>query len=326
MSRDNDGRLLVTALRQVEWKGTTVWIRRVASAAIVIALAVIVYEERRTLASALLDSDPWILILIATATLVSWVVNTYSQDVIFRALDKDLPFSLLIGLHVGGGLLNYLPMRPGTFYRAHSMKQRAGLRYARFGSFLFTNTVLYFAVTAVLGTITIVFYYGLRTQEALVLTVLLGVCALTTLVLVLCPLPGNTGSSRISRMLNDLIAGRDLVVQDRRVLTILVLLHVLLFLVTALRMSGAFLAVGTEIPLAGSMVLGAVSMLALIVSLTPSGIGIQEFVVAAAGTLLGIPFLEGFAAAAVLRAVALTLYVSIGLPSLVWLRLTRLPS
>lgn len=295
-------------------------LRPLASLLVVAALIFGIYENRRAFGPALFSMEFEILLVISGTTLASWMVNSLTHTIILRALNKKASLPLLFALHVGGGLLNYLPIRAGTAFRAHYLKHRLDLPYARFGSFLLVNTVLMFATASILGSLTVIAYYDLGTRESALLATVLAVLGVAGLGSLRLPAPPVDGASWWRRRFGDFVAGRNLILESRTVLAYLFLAHSILFILASLRLFGGFLSLQYDVTLSASLLLGAVSILALALALTPGGLGVTEFLIAAVSTLIGVPFSAGFTAAAIVRVVILALTTVVGIPCLMWLK------
>lgn len=289
---------------------------------VVCALCAVLYRERETFLGAL-RMDLRDFGLIFGFTLASWVANVIAQAALLRALGRELSFVDLLALHVGAALLNHLPMRPGTLYRAHYLKERTGLVYTHFVSFTAMNLLVPIAVAGVIGGLAIVVGYGFSQPEANVLLLALVGCSMASLIALLLPLPRLAASGRVARLWNELLSARATIAVYPRVFVVVAVCHGLSVAFASLRFLGAYSSMGVDVGTTALLVLGSVELGIRLISLTPGGIGIQEMVVAASARLLGVPLATGIVAASVVRAVALLCYVLFGGASLAWLQRAR---
>ncbi len=255
--------------------------------------------------------------VITACTWLSWLLNTITLAVALRGLGIRVPFGELFGLQVAGGLLNHLPMRAGTLYRARYLKRRSGLLYAHFASLFVMNSLLMIAAAGLTGSIALAATYGLAQPSAVVLFVLLNGCTLAALVALLVPLPEVRATHWFGRAWNDLRSGHAQLRAQSAIIPTLLLMHTLSFGCAAAGFACAYRAVGLEVPLGGCLLLGTIGVLAVYVSITPAGLGINEFVIGAAASLVVAPLATSVLASAVMRGVALLWFVTAGLPALV---------
>lgn len=286
------------------------------------ALGALLYRERELVANAL-SMEPRPLLLILVFTLAAWIANAFAQGAILRALGRPLPFLEVFALHVGGGLLNHLPMRPGTLYRAHFLKERTGLLYSHFASFTAVNALVPIGTAALMSALALVLNHDARDRDTLLLLGLLLMLALSCAVVLFVPLPQLPGSSRIARIWNELLVGRSTIARYPRAFAVVVACHAASVVFVALRYLGAYAVLDVDIAFSALIVLGSAAKVTTLLSVTPGGIGIQEFTAAATGKLFGVEFALSVVAGSVLRAVLLLGYAAFGSVGLLLLRSIR---
>ncbi len=288
---------------------------------VVVVLGAYLYSQKETIVESLrIDSD--VFFIISLATFASWLANTIIAFVLMRAVGAELPFMELLALHAAAGLLNHLPFRAGTVYRATYLKHAAGLQYAHFGVFLLTSWLLLIVASGAVGAATVLIFYGLESQAATVLLLCFGALVLGGIMPLAVRLPRLTGQGRLALFWNDLVQGRDQIVRHPLGFLVVLLCQTAAFAAAAFRFVGAFACLQIPASFAECLLVGTVGMLTTLVSITPSGLGVYEFVVGAVATVGGVPFSTGVLAAVVIRAVILLWYVLLGIPALVCL--TRL--
>lgn len=296
-------------------------VKAALSLAIVAALGVWLFRERELFVSALRMSRTD-LALISGFTLASWLANVLAQSAVLRALGRPLPLVEVFALHAAGGLLNHLPMRPGTLYRAHYMKRRTGLLYAHFASFTAINALVPLAAAGLVGGVALAVSYDVTTSEALLLLGFFAAMATACLVVLAVPLPRSSSSHRLAKIWNELLVGRTTISAYPGVFVVVTACHAASVAFGASRFFGAYASIDVDLGAAGLLVVGAVQRVSQLLSITPGGLGVQELAVAAAGTVLGVSLAVGVVVASVVRAVAVVWYLVLGGLGLLVLRRT----
>jgi uncharacterized membrane protein YbhN (UPF0104 family) len=299
------------------------FLRHALTVALLGALGVVLWRERALLTTAL-DMGGAEFLLISACSLLAWLGTAAGQTVLLRTLGLKLSFGELLALYLGSGLLNYIPLRVGTLYRAHYLKTRAGLSYLRFGVFSITNTLMLASLVGLVG------FAGLLLRPAVPLPVLallggafLGLGAVSAAALFL-PLPRLRGTSRLAAAWNTLGESRDLLSRHRAVVAVACLPYLIAVLASAGRFIGAYGSIGQEVDLPGILVVGAANTVGALAGVTPGGLGIQELLAGTASTQIGVALGSGVVAAMLVRAVILPWQIALGLPALAWLK--RRPS
>ncbi len=220
-------------------------------------------------------------------------------------------------------LLNYLPMKLGTFYRANYLKHHYGLIYAHFGV-LFVYLILLMTMAAsIIGLAVLVIVYGLSKTE----TQILAIIFLATLVffafLSFVPAPSIRGEGKISVMLRNFISGRSQMTSNKKELVINMLLTAVCFIISSVRLGIIYTSLDQNVHPAGYLVLGAVAYVTMFISITPGSLGLKELALALGAVALGVDFKIGSLAAVIDRAIALLLSFTLGTASTIYLLKTN---
>jgi len=99
----------------------------------------------------------WFLIALINARAVQYLLN---------ALKTKTDFWDMVKLHHAALLLNYVPMKFGTVFRANYLKRHYGLAYTHFATFFLYITFLMTALAAIIGLVVLLTVYGLGEYEA----------------------------------------------------------------------------------------------------------------------------------------------------------------
>ena len=290
----------------------TKWLRNILAAAIIVALFWYLLKHRHELEQAL--SNLTILQLAALYPLVLAQVLCSAAVVrtLLAALKTKTTLLDMFLLHNATVLLNYLPMKFGTVFRAAYLKRHHGLSYARFGTFFVHLMLLMTAVAAAVGLVALVAAYGIAGWERKILTLLFLVSLLGSLCMIFTPLPIPKGPGRLSSVVRSFLTGRTDVVRSRAALATGAVLLTANYAMTSVRLWIIYAGMGEQIHPAGYLVLGAIGFAVMFVSFTPGALGIREAVLGAAATVLGVPLEVGILAAVIDRAVVFSFAFTVG--------------
>lgn len=252
--------------------------------------------------SALLDAPPQWVALLAAGVAVNLLLTAMLFWVITRSFDAHPPVGLgrMTALICVSGLLNYLPLlRPGLLGRAAYLKWRHGLPLRQ--SVLILLVVLVLAAVVLLTAGAVVLALPTDTARLVAAAAAMGILTVV--------------SAPIARWLL-----RRPVVHAWA----WVPLRTADMLVAAGRLWLAFGIVGKPISFADAVLIGAASLLVKLVGLTPNGLGLSEWVVAAlASAISPATAAAGAAAALIDRGAELIVVTLAGLASAWALRETQ---
>lgn len=216
-------------------------------------------------------------------------------------------------------LLNYLPMKFGTVFRAGYLKRHCGLSYAHFGTFFVYLTLLMTATASISGLVILIMVYGISGYESRIL-------AMTFLVLLICsilgafiPLPSPPGTNKWIVTIRNFLVSRHEIVRNKRVLVVCTAFLIGNFILGAIRIGIIYNSMGHRIHPAGYVILGSLGYVSMFLSFTPGALGSKELVLSAGAVALGIPFEVAILAAVIDRAITLIWCAVVGSVSTAWL-------
>lgn len=211
----------------------------------------------------LADARPWQIAAVTAAVVFNLLITAAIWWVITLSFDArpGVGMGRMLALICTSALLNYLPMRPGLLGRAAYLKIKHALP--------FRQSLVILLVVLVLGAVVLL---------ASAVTVLSVSPSYQLAVGFAAALLASLATRPIARML----LGRRIVLG-----WLWVPLRVLDMLVGAVRLWLAFGIVGVDVPLSLALVAGAAGMLASLIGLTPNGLGLREWVIAALAGFLG---------------------------------------
>ena len=243
----------------------------------------------------------WFLIALINARAVQYLLN---------ALKTKTDFWDMVKLHHASLLLNYVPMKFGTVFRANYLKRRYGLAYAHFLTFFSYITFLMTALAAIIGLVVLLAIYGLSGYESKILAVVFALTLMSSLLFLFVPLPIPKGQGRLSTILRNFLSSRSQVSKEWNTIFIITALLCINFLFDAGRLWIIYSSMGKNIHPGGYLMLGALGFVVLFIGLTPGSLGIRELVLGFGAVVVGIPLEVGVLAAIIDRAVII-IYVFI---------------
>jgi uncharacterized protein (TIRG00374 family) len=230
------------------------------------------------------------------------------------------PFWDMVRLHNASVLLNYAPMKFGTFFVANYLKRHYGFSYASFATLFLYITFLMTTTGATIGLAVLVTIYHLAEYESKILAVVFVITIIGSLLFLFVPLPVPRGQGRLSTTLRNFLAGRSQMSKERKTILVAVVFLVVNFLLTALRIGIIYHSMGRNIHPAGCLILGALGFVVLFIGLTPGSLGIRELVLGFGATVVGMPLEVGILAAMVDRAITISYVFIVGGICAIWLR------
>jgi uncharacterized membrane protein YbhN (UPF0104 family) len=225
----------------------------------------------------------------------------------------------MIGLHNASSLLNYLPLRFGTLFRADYLKRHYGVSYTRFAVFLVIVTLLIVSTAGGAGLLALVGAYGLATTASRALAAVLLVAILGALVLLRFDLPLRIRYRRLQEALEQLRRHRRDVLGAKRALFATSGLLLGNTLLAAARLGVIYHSLGQDLQPAGFVILGSLGFVGIMVGLTPGALGIREVILGTGATILGVPPEIGVLAAVIDRAIVTSYLFVVGGISAGWL-------
>ncbi len=260
----------------------------------------------------LLRLGPEQLVILYSLCFLSTLVTARVVQCLVSALKTKTKFWDMVWLQNTAILLNYIPMKFGTLFRANYLKHHYGLAYSHFASFFLYITFLMTATSTALGLIILAAVYGLAGYESKILAGVFAATIIGSVILLFAPLPEPKGKGRLSTALRNFLAGRRQMAKSKKTIFAAAALLVVNFLITACRMAIIYHSMGKDIHPAGYFILGALGFVVLFISLTPGSLGIRELVLGIGAVVLGVPLEVGVLAAVVDRAISMSYIFVVG--------------
>lgn len=234
------------------------------------------------------------------------------------ALGTKVSLTELYLLQNATRLLNYLPFKFGTAFRGNYLKLLYGLSYSHYASFFIYLALLSVAVATVLGFVALVAGYGIVGRDNKILAALFLILFVTSLLLLVLPLPAPTGPGKVKSILRNFFQGRKKVSANTNLFICaghLVISVLILSVITSI----IYDSLGQSLHPAGYVIIAALGFTSSFISITPGAIGIREIITASGAMVLGVPLEVGLLAAMLNRAVELSWVFTVGGACTAWL-------
>lgn len=259
-----------------------------------------------------------LILLTFLASVTQWLIG-YQFKYLMRIFGVDLDFREWFGLSACNTMFNYyLPARGGIAVRAFYLKKKHDFSYSHYTSLITGAYAISFVLSAGAG-LGLTLLHGLvhgtfhRTLVVIFGSLLLLTVVGAALLSVLLRGRNRLGNERIIRILRSVKEGLALFRENRRSTACYALLHLLAILVTGIRLSVAFYAIGIDARPMQVLIISALVSFSMFLSLTPGNLGIREGVVSFAAYLFGISAARATLAAFVDRGMMVIVAFSFGL-------------
>jgi uncharacterized membrane protein YbhN (UPF0104 family) len=262
------------------------------------------------------------LALISLLFIFAQYLNGIRTGLLLKKMGLSLGGKECFHLSNATTMANYLPLKGGSVASALYFKNRHDIPYSVFVSIsmagliiqLFTiasaSSVLVFLWREAFGS----FFYGLL---YMFLFILLASILLWVFLAALCTgdRPYFIRSERIRASLKNL----RLILTDKRLLLKLLMLHFTAIIVMAVRFALAFRVLNYNAPFVLSFLSGQLKSLAMLVNITPAGLGVAELLAGVMTKITGGNVAIGVYAASVDRIISVLILLALGVTSFVYL-------
>ena len=240
-------------------------------------------------------------------------------QLIFQCCETQPSFLDLLFLHHFGVMLNYAPMKAGTFFRAAYLRRHYGLSYTLFSAFFLYLSLLMVATSTGLGLAVLLSVYGLREPGSKILAGALFAACAVSWILLLSPVRQPRSDAAWASLTRQFLSGRQTMMSQKRKSAVMVMYLALSFTTSAVRLMLIYDKLQLSVNPAAFLVLGGVAYLMTFLSLTPGSLGIRELLLGVTGSLLGVPQELAILAAMVDRAVIISYAFVLGGLSALWI-------
>lgn len=213
-------------------------------------------------------------VIFTNGLIVKWIMEPFGKFISVRE-------SFYVSLISSAGNF-FLPVGTGTGFRALYLKQKHKLNYKNFFSTLYGNYIIVIFVNSVAAILSLVFLQVVATeigkQLIIVFTLLIGITISASIL----KLPKKIIAfmhdkfGRIGRILTEILDGWLFIAAHKRLLWRLITAAIMNFLAALLISFSALKAVGVSVSLWVLILYSSLSVLTLLVNITPGSLGIKE--------------------------------------------------
>jgi len=216
--------------------------------------------------------------------------SLYINGLFFKTLAK--PFGVDVKeyfwLSVSGSFFNMItPFSGGSAVRAVYMKKKHNLNYSIFLATLFGNYIVVLMTSSFVAFMTFVAIYLQNKIFNLALSIIFAVIFIGTAILITAPHLHFKHENFITSKINKIMEGWHLITRHKSMIPKLVVLTLCNLFAYSLINKFAFAGLGIDINFTQAMYMAVVSSLAVFINITPSSIGVTEFLYLYSGTIMG---------------------------------------
>jgi len=270
------------------------------------------YSHRGDFAELTLVS-PWLIVVLALISLVSYFAIAILNNVLLRALKVIMPLGESFMLSIVTGFYNLItPFRGGMAVRAVYLKKKYDFAYVNFLASLSAVYVLTFLVGSLLGIISTLLIYF---QTGIFSWVLFGIFDAVFLAMLIIIFVSPQFKERKNKWLNrfiKVINGWHLIKKNGRVILVTSFVTLIQILLSSLMMWLQFRVFGLDVSFTAAVFLSAIGSLSILIGLTPGNLGVQEAIVVFSAATIGISATDSLSAALLGRAVSLVVLFVLG--------------
>ena len=287
------------------------WIRNIVAFAVLACLSWYLVVHREELGH-LFRLRPGHVAVMFVVIFLQASCTVYVIQSLLKLLKTKTSFWEMFLLQSTVVLLNYVPMKFGTVFRANYLKRHYGFKYAHFATFFLYLTFLMTVVASAISLIVLVAVYKVSSYESKMLAGLLAIVLVVSMLFLFFPLPVPKGSHRIIVTLRNFLSGRRDVMSSRNVFLVNTSVLAISFVLASFRLAIIYRGLQQEINPAGFLVLGSLGCVTLFFSFTPGALGIRELILGLGGVALGVPAQVSILAAMIDRAIIITYTFIVG--------------
>lgn len=237
----------------------------------------------------LTDVSPSIVALMVASTVAARLVQGRSLQILLRAQGHRVGLGETFFLGIVTSYTNLVLPRAGTGAPALYLKRRYQVSFADFGSLLLLISVLHLVAAGSLGLVCLsVAHLEFRQPLDLKVTLAFAVVVLGGIVATFVRVPvAERRRGRIAEFLRRFAYSWAQLGSSRLIISQNLALQIVALVLQSLRLKLAFVAMGVEVSFLGVVVATMLGALAMLVSITPAGLGFREAAIAYSATMIG---------------------------------------
>jgi uncharacterized protein (TIRG00374 family) len=255
----------------------------------------------------------WFIIILAIIILLSSTLNGQVTDKLVSTFGIKLKFKEWFGLSVITTFYNIItPFKGGMAARAVYLKKKHEFSYANFLAALAGTYVLSFLVAAFLGLVSLFFLYQqLKIFNLLILLIFLSFFIPLLVIVVFSPKFPETKYTLINKIIN-ILNGWHLIHKKRKIILLVSVVATIQLLMGAIGIIISYYIFAINISFAQALFISSVTSFAILISITPAGLGIQEAISVFCGLVIGITPAQALSVAILNRAMTMIIIFILG--------------
>jgi uncharacterized protein (TIRG00374 family) len=283
----------------------------ISGAVLLLTITYLVYYIKNNLQSfkQLTITNPMYLIPL----LIFFLLFLYLNGIMLKTLMK--PFKIKIknreafGLAAITNFYNLItPFKGGAAARAIYLKKKHDFPYINFLATISAIYILIFLVSSLTGILSMLTLQEKNTPILLALSIF---TIFLLSVVIFSPKIKEKSNKWLNRFIK-VINGWHLIKNNKKIITITILIALVQVVLTALNNLIAYQIFGIQITLAKALFIAAIANLSIIIAITPGNLGVGDAINVFTANIIGIPLTEAIAATILLRAVNLAIIFILG--------------
>lgn len=271
------------------------YLKQIVTIIIVIFFLYYFYNNKEDLSKVLSISTPNLLLIIVLFAMV-YFINGLFLKAILKLFKKNVPTLETFYVSVVSSLGNFfLPLRGGMVLGSVYLKKEYDFAYSHFISTLSGEYIIIFSVNAFLALLALIFIQLKQGVHSIPLYIFFGGLFVAMLLLTFVKFPienikksKNNIVNKVLNLIKNILEGWNIIVPNKGLLLLLIFLTIASFTVTTFLYYFEFQVLGVNTQLVNIVLYNCLSGVSLLVSLTPSSLGIREGIFLMTSTLLGI--------------------------------------
>jgi uncharacterized protein (TIRG00374 family) len=245
--------------------------------------------------------------------IIIFFIFIYSNGIILKTLMEPFKIKLksneAFGLAIITNFYNLItPFRGGAAARAVYLKRKHDFPYVYFLATLSAIYLLIFLVSSITGILSML---TLQEKSTTILLVLSIFTIFLLSIIIFSPKIKESNNKWLSRFIK-VINGWHLIKNNKKIITITILISLIQVFLTALNNLIAYQIFGIQITLAKALFIASIANLSIIIAITPGNLGIGDAINVFTANIIGIPLTEAIAVTILLRAVNLGIIFILG--------------
>jgi len=286
---------------------------------VIALLGYYLYRNREKLAQAT-AAPPGIFFILTGLIVGTMLARAWQLRLMLGSMGTHIPIRRALTLTLSSQVLNCLPLRPGTLAQAVALKKENSFKYATYAALFLGQILVIFLGAGILGIVALLASGRLLAPESrLILTMLATGIAVPLLVFHIPRAFTVARRTWVQRALGDFFAGLRRLRDNRAQFAIVLAVTLIKLFLTALRLRVAAIPFGIDVTFVSCVVLACITQVSFLVSFTPGGVGIRQFLTASVALVVGLRFDDGLLLSSLDHAVAIILTFALGVPAVLQL-------